>query len=119
MEMVYDRVYYYNLSVEQKARLVSRLKFFLDEKKVVKLAWLFGSITRRAVVRDVDVAVYTDPQVGFDDFLRLNSEIEGELRMPVDLLEIRQVPSTLKDNIIKKGQLIKGTKSQQKKLLLE
>jgi hypothetical protein len=49
----------------------------------------------------------------------LNSEIEGELRMPVDLLEIRQVPSTLKDNIIKKGQLIKGTKSQQEKLLLE
>ena len=73
---VYDRVYYYHLGSAERARLVSKLKSLLKKKKEIKLAWLFGSMTRRNTIRDVDLAVYFDPQPAFDDFLQINSEIE-------------------------------------------
>jgi predicted nucleotidyltransferase len=117
MQSTYDRIYFYKITEKQKACIVDELKAFLADREPIKLAWLFGSITRRDSIRDVDVAIYADPELPFKQFLRLGAEIEGLIRMPADLVEVNQVPPTLKNNILKNGLLIKGTRIQQKELL--
>jgi predicted nucleotidyltransferase len=119
MQSNYDRIYFYEIPKEAKACLIEKLQTFLADKEEIKLAWLFGSITRRESVRDVDVAIHADPELPFKQFLYLGAEIEGVLRMPADLVQVTQVSSELRNSILKRGQLVKGTKLQQKELLGE
>ncbi len=88
----------------------------LADEKEVTLAWLFGSLTKRDSVRDLDLAIHSEPEMPFKDFLNLNAQIELELRLPVDMVEVENVPQSLKENIFVSGILIKGTKRLQKQL---
>ena len=116
MQSTYDRIYYYKIGKAQKEAIISKLKVLLANEKEVALAWVFGSITRRDSVRDLDLAIYSEPEMAFKDFLNLNAQIELELRMPVDLVEIENAPQSLKENIFASGILIKGTKRLQEQL---
>jgi predicted nucleotidyltransferase len=83
-QSTYDRIYFYKITEKQKDCIVDKLKAFFVDKEQVKLAWLFGSITRRDSVRDIDVAIHADPELPFKQFLYFSAEIEGLLRMPAD-----------------------------------
>ena len=113
MQSTYDRIQYYKIEKNQKEAIITKLKALLAIEKEVKLAWLFGSLTRRDKVRDIDLAIYSEPELPFKDFLNLNAQIELELGMPVDMLEIGNAPQSLKENIFASGILIKGTRSLQ------
>src|SRR3990170_6552424 len=113
MHSTYDKIQYYKIREKEKAELTTKLKALLSKKEQVKLAWLFGSLTRRESVRDIDIAIHSEPELTFKEFLNLNAQIELELGIPVDLVEIVKVPASLKVNILKNGTLIKGTKTQQ------
>jgi predicted nucleotidyltransferase len=113
MQSTYDRIQYYKIGRKQKASIIAKLEALLAKDERVKLAILFGSLTRRRSVRDIDVAIYAEPELTFRDFLNLNAQIELELGIPVDLVEIAKVPAALKENILRNGTLIKGTKTQQ------
>ena len=115
MQSTYDKIQYYKIDNKKKAAIISKLKALLDREDI-KLAWLFGSITRHDTVRDIDVAIYTDPALFFSDYLNFNSYIEMKLGLPVDLVEIVKVPASLKEKIFREGILIVGTKSLQEKL---
>ena len=84
------------------------MKVLLAKEEQVKLAWLFGSITRHDTVRDIDVAIHAEPELFFSEYLDLNAKIELELGIPVDMVEIQNVPESLRQNILKNGVLIKG-----------
>lgn len=91
----------------------------LDKEKVVKLSWLFGSITRHDTVRDIDVAIHADPELSFSEYLDFNACVELKLGLPVDMVEIAKVPASLKERIYREGILIKGTKALQERLQRE
>jgi predicted nucleotidyltransferase len=116
MQSTYDKIQYYKIGKNQKEALITKLKAYLSNEKEVKLAWIFGSITRRDSVRDVDVAIYSEPEMTFGGFLNLNAQIELDLGMPVDLMDIRHAPQSLKENIFASGILIKGTKRLEEQL---
>jgi predicted nucleotidyltransferase len=116
MRQIYDKIQYYKIGEKEKAEITAKLKALLSKEKQVKLALLFGSITRRESVRDIDIAIHSEPELTFKEFLNLNAQIELELGIPVDLVEIAKVPASLKGNILKNGTLIKGTKTQQHQL---
>jgi predicted nucleotidyltransferase len=112
MQSTYDHIQYYKLSQKAKASLIAKLKTLLNKEKQVQQAWLFGSFTRRDSVRDIDVAIQSEPELTFTEYLYLNAQIELELGIPVDLVDIAKVPASLKENILKKGTQIKTQQKQ-------
>ena len=116
MQSVYDKIQWYKIGQKEKDSIIIKLKALLAREKQVKFAWLFGSLTRRDSVRDIDVAIHSEPELPFKEFLNLNAQIELELGLPVDMIEIAKVPTTLQENIFTNGILIKGTKSFQNQL---
>ena len=113
---VYDKIQYFRLGEKEKARLIAKLKKLLDKETQVQQAWIFGSFTRRDSVRDIDVAIRSEPEFRFKKYLDLNAKIELELGIPVDLVEITKVPTSLKENIFKKGTKIKPTQGKSKSI---
>ena len=116
MQSVYDKIQWYKIGQKEKDSIIIKLKALLAREKQVKFAWLFGSLTRRDSVRDIDVAIHSEPELPFKEFLNLNAQIELELGLPVDMIEIAKVPTTLQENIFTNGILIKGTKSFQNQI---
>lgn len=116
MQSVYDKIQWYKIGQKEKDSIIAKLKALLAQEKQVKFAWLFGSLTRRDSVRDIDVAIHSEPELTFKEFLNLNAQVELELGLPVDLVEVTKVPTTLKDSIFINGILIKGTKSFQNQI---
>src|SRR4030042_990975 len=109
MQSNYDKIQYYKVGKREKASLIAKLTALLEKENQVQQAWVFGSFTRRDSVRDIDVAIRTEPELTFKEYLDLNAQIELELGVPVDLVEITKAPPPLKENILKKGTKIKPT----------
>lgn len=63
MQSTYDKIQYYKIGQKQKETIITKLKTLLAEEKRVKLAWLFGSLTRRDSLRDIDIAIHSDPEL--------------------------------------------------------
>jgi predicted nucleotidyltransferase len=116
MQSTYDRIHYYKIDREQKKLVISKLKALLNREKQVELAWVFGSLTRRDSIRDVDVAIHSEPEMTFDALLDLNAQVELELGIPVDMVEIANMPQPLRRNILSNGILLKGKQKKQRQL---
>jgi len=110
MQSTYDRIQYYRIGQKEKEGIIRKLKALLAKENQVKLAWLFGSFCRRDSIRDIDLAIHSEPELSFKELLNLNAQIELELSLPVDMVEIARVPKVLKEKIYTSGVLIKGTK---------
>ena len=119
MQSTYDKIQYYKIGQKEKETLIAKLKALLAREKQIKLAWLFGSLTRRDSIRDIDLAIYSEPELTFKEFLNLNAQIELEIGLPVDMVEIARVPEVLKQKIFSSGVLIKGTKNLHWKLKIK
>jgi predicted nucleotidyltransferase len=104
-------------SQKQKDKIILQLKKSLAKEKNIKLAVIFGSLTTRKSIRDIDLAVYTAPTLTFNELLNLNAQLELDLAKPVDLVELRNLSATLQTNILKNGTLIKGQKTLLRQLL--
>ena len=114
MQSTYDHIQYYKLGKKQKEAIIVKLKALLANEKEIKLAWLFGSVTRSDSIRDLDIAIHVEPEMNFQDFLNLNAQVELELRIPVDMVQIGNTPQKLKENILASGILIKGNQRLQR-----
>jgi predicted nucleotidyltransferase len=99
MQSTYDKIQYYKLDSHQKEALRHKLKEILAKEKKVKAAWIFGSFTKSDTVRDIDVAINADSDFSFAEYLALNAHLELEIGLPVDLIEIKNAPESLKQRI--------------------
>lgn len=117
MQSTYDKIQFYKLGQKQKDKIILQLKKSLAKEKNIKLAVIFGSLTTRKSIRDIDLAVYTAPTLTFKELLNLNAQLELDLAKPVDLVELRNLSATLQTNILKNGTLIKGQKTLLRQLL--
>jgi predicted nucleotidyltransferase len=117
MQSTYDKIQFYKLGQKQKDKIILQLKKSLAKEKNIKLAVIFGSLTTRKSIRDIDLAVYTAPTLTFNELLNLNAQLELDLAKPVDLVELRNLSATLQTNILKNGTLIKGPKTLLRQLL--
>jgi len=117
MQSTYDKIKFYRIGKEKKTQIIKRLKKSLTNEKRIQLAIVFGSLTRRNNIRDVDLCIYSIPTLNFRELLSLNAQIELDLGIPVDLVELTNIPSSLRTNILKKGKLIKGQKTVLHQLL--
>jgi len=64
---------YYRVSAEKVLETLRRIFASMLE---VKIAVLFGSLTRRELVRDVDIGVYLDPKPNLKEFIKMANMLE-------------------------------------------
>lgn len=84
-----------------RQRLNQLIPLFRQEG--VKLAYLFGSLSRQEAGRDVDLAVWVDNQPAY----RLRQAIVERLGTErLDLVDLRQASPVLKFEVLRSGQLL-------------
>ena len=117
MQSTYDKIQFYKLSQKEKDKIIKKLKKSLANEKRIQLAIIFGSLTTRNNIRDIDLCIYSTPKLNFKELLNLNAQIELDLGIPVDLVELTNLTTTLQISILKNGTIIKGQKTILNKLL--
>jgi len=91
---------YYEVSLES---VVDKLKSTLERLPNLVIAVLFGSALRRRRVRDVDVAVYFSSEESLREIIDLTSRLEEELKLPVDVVPLREATPKLRVKILLDG----------------
>jgi hypothetical protein len=65
----YDRIKWYRMGQKEKDTIIAKLKALLAKEKQVKIAWLFGSLTRRDSIRDIDLPYIQNQNLHSKSFL--------------------------------------------------
>jgi predicted nucleotidyltransferase len=108
MQSAYDQIQFYKLGRKEKEAIIRKIGEILEKDKRIRLAIIFGSITTRNYVRDIDICINSNPKLNFKELLELNAKIELELGVPVDMVELENLPKNLQANVLKNGVKIKG-----------
>lgn len=98
-----------------KKELVGKIKTFLQARKEIHFAYLFGSFLEEDHFRDIDIGIYideTDP-ITWNKFydLELSTQIEIIVKFPVDVIVLNRVTSSMIFNA-SKGELLKNTNDE-------
>ncbi len=85
--------------------VISILRERLDQHPEILFAYLFGSVIEVEQFRDVDVAVYVDPQHYPEDWMTymfgLGDELSHALHYPTDVVLMSEAPDHLIHSIAK------------------
>jgi len=73
-----------------------KLREILSGMLDVKVAVLFGSVLRRASVRDLDVGVFMDPEPDLKRIAEISGVLEDALGVPVDVIPLNWAPAKLR-----------------------
>jgi len=101
--MEYGEIVYYGFSKSEKGEIIDKLKAILMKEKKIKMAYVFGSFTRRDRVRDIDIAIYATPRLNLDELLRLGSIIEMKAKVAIDLVQLQDLNPFFRLKIIRNG----------------
>jgi len=105
--MELDKIKYYRFKKDEKEDILRRLKEYFEREERIKLAYIFGSFTRRNVVRDIDVAVYAVPAFSFSELVKLNVNVEQMLRISVDVIQLQDIDPAFRLKVLKGGAPLK------------
>jgi predicted nucleotidyltransferase len=103
-EVFEERFKYYRFSKNEKEVLLKKIKEFLSRYDI-DLAIVFGSFVEGDVFRDIDIAIYSYA-MDLDKFLKINSELELELGIPVDIVPLDQLNPIFRLKILRKGLVV-------------
>jgi len=111
MKLVYDKLQFYRFKRKEKREIIDKARTILAEENRILVAVVFGSLTKRNTVRDIDLGVYSVPTLSFNDLLDLNGEIERDLGFPVDLVELTHLSPDFRLKVLRNGILVKGERT--------
>ncbi|PUA34191.1 MAG: hypothetical protein B9J98_00945 [Candidatus Terraquivivens tikiterensis] len=98
---------YYELSPEEKARLMRSIGEELGFIDGIVFAYLHGGFLERPFFRDVDIAVWvSDPEKAFEYTVDLSASLETKLGFPVDLHVLNEAPLPFKYHVFARGKLL-------------
>lgn len=110
MQSSYEKLRFYKLDSERKKKIIRMLKETFADEKRIKLALVFGSLTTRQSVRDIDICIYSAPPIDFKELLDINARIELDMGIPVDVSELSNLPPSMRINVLRHGVLVKGSR---------
>jgi len=93
---------YYRVSLEE---LVPKLRKFFEDRSEVLLAILFGSATRRSLVRDLDLAILLR-RLDLMRLCKLAAELEDLAGVPVDLVPLDKAPPMIALKALREGRMV-------------
>ena len=94
---------YYQVSLEE---LIPKLRRFFENRPEVLLAILFGSATRRSLVRDLDLAILLGRKLDLMRFCKLAAELEDLAGIPVDLVPLDKAPPMIALKALREGRMV-------------
>ncbi len=98
---------YYELSPEEKEKVVNEIKNVLSRYDKILLAIIFGSFIELSSFRDIDIAICTlDDDYDLNYLTKLCSEIEDKINIPVDIVPLNELDPKFKLKILTKGLII-------------
>lgn len=101
------------LNRNKREKIISRLRDYIEKRKDVSFAFLFGSWAKdqEGIESDMDIAVYFKPKANILEFQNTDSyheaenqlwtEMESIVGMEVDLLVLNRAPATVADNALR------------------
>jgi hypothetical protein len=74
----------------------------------VRLVYLYGSAARagEARVRDIDLAVLTDPALSLEELMRLRADLVQAARSDIDLVSLNVAPVVLAHEVVDAGRCL-------------
>jgi len=115
--MRYDGVRYWRVSDQDRKRIFETIRQKLLEDQRIQLGIAFGSIVRRNVIRDVDVAFYDAPPISLDEFLWLGASIELAVGLTVDFVPLRELALGFRAKVLLSGVCLLDRSNMRWKLL--
>ena len=67
---------------------ITYLRNFLEKKPDILIAILFGSATRRNLVRDLDIGMHFKKKPDLMEICKLIVELEDLIRLPIDIIPL-------------------------------
>jgi len=86
--------------------LIPRLRSFFENRSEVLLAIIFGSATRRSLVRDLDLAILLSRRLDLISFCKLAAELEDLTGIPIDLVPLDKAPPIIVLKALQEGRII-------------
>jgi predicted nucleotidyltransferase len=98
---------YYELSAEEKARLLDFLRKRFERVDDIIFAYVHGGFLERNFFRDVVVAVWiSDVEKAFYYTVNFSAKLEVEAGLPVDLHVLNEAPLPFKHHVFTTGMLL-------------
>ena len=96
------------LSAAEAQERAARAARLLAEDPRIVLVYLFGSAAGGGsdLVRDVDLAVFTDPPWSLTDLVRQRARLVGAVAAPLDLVSLNDASTVLAHEVVETGQCL-------------
>lgn len=93
------------LTADEARTAAARATQVLARDTRVQLVYLFGSAAapERKLVRDVDLAILTDPALSLDELMRLRADGVAAAEAPIDLVSLNEASVVLAHEVAASG----------------
>jgi len=78
-------------------------KSILEKNPKIIIAVIFGSATMKKLVRDIDIGYIATPKLSFEEYVRISTEIEEKIGIPVDFIPLDEASPLLRYIALSKG----------------
>jgi predicted nucleotidyltransferase len=78
-------------------------KSILEKNPKIIIAVIFGSATMKKLVRDIDIGYIAIPKLSFEEYVRISTEIEEKIGIPVDFIPLDEASPLLRYIALSKG----------------
>lgn len=82
--------------------IIEKIKEYLFQKDEISMADIFGSFDTEDFNRnsDIDIAILTNKDFSYEDYLKMSLELEELVGIPVDLNDINKLPEYIQVQIV-------------------
>lgn len=101
-----EKLIFYNLENFDKNKIIENIKNIILENEKILIAIIFGSILERNKIRDIDIAIYSIPNLNIEDLLALSDKIEEIVNIPIDVIPLTEIMPYMRYKIMTKGMRI-------------
>lgn len=101
-----EKLIFYNLENFDKNKIIENIKNIILENEKILIAIIFGSILERNKIRDIDIAIYSIPNLNIEDLLALSDKIEEIVNIPIDVIPLTEIMPYMRYKIMNKGMRI-------------
>ena len=95
------------LNRDKKEEIIGRIKEYLNKRKEVLFAYIFGSFVGSDEFSDIDIALYVDGERSLKYEFEIEDDLEAMLKIPVDVRVINNAPVSFSYGVLRDGLLIK------------
>ncbi len=96
---------YYELSLEEKYRIVERVRRLLEKEEDIIFAYVHGSFVERRFFRDIDIAIWLkDVTISFYYVVEFPTKVN--IGIPLDMQVLNEAPLPFKYHVFTEGTLL-------------